>query len=174
MSTPFAGTTALTEFWAKVKALVSGKQDALVSGTNIKTINGNSILGSGDMTISGGGVTPADYVMEESHGSTSGYRKWNSGKLECWVTQTYTGTINTSWGSMYRTAGIAGAAWPVAFTSIEHCYQGMEGAGGDMAWIAPQRVATTTNAPDFYLMRGASLTSSKSFRIHHYGVGTWQ
>ena len=31
------------------------KQDALVSGTNIKTINNTSILGSGDITISGGG-----------------------------------------------------------------------------------------------------------------------
>lgn len=34
---------------------VSGKQDKLVSGTNIKTINGQSILGSGDIAISGGG-----------------------------------------------------------------------------------------------------------------------
>lgn len=32
----------------------SGKQDKLVSGTNIKTVNGESILGSGDITISGG------------------------------------------------------------------------------------------------------------------------
>ena len=31
------------------------KQDKLVSGTNIKTINGTSILGSGDIAISGGG-----------------------------------------------------------------------------------------------------------------------
>lgn len=31
------------------------KQDTLVSGTNIKTINGSSILGSGDLVISGGG-----------------------------------------------------------------------------------------------------------------------
>ena len=30
----------------------SGKQDTLVSGTNIKTINGSSVLGSGDLTIS--------------------------------------------------------------------------------------------------------------------------
>lgn len=30
------------------------KQDLLVSGTNIKTINGTSLLGSGDITISGG------------------------------------------------------------------------------------------------------------------------
>lgn len=33
---------------------ISGKQDKLVSGTNIKTINGTSILGSGDITIPGG------------------------------------------------------------------------------------------------------------------------
>jgi hypothetical protein len=33
----------------------NGKQAALVSGTNIKTINGNTLLGSGDLVISGGG-----------------------------------------------------------------------------------------------------------------------
>lgn len=33
-----------------------GLQDKLVSGTNIKTINSNSILGSGDITISGSNV----------------------------------------------------------------------------------------------------------------------
>jgi hypothetical protein len=32
----------------------NNKQAALVSGTNIKTINGNTLLGSGDLTISGG------------------------------------------------------------------------------------------------------------------------
>lgn len=37
---------------------LNGKQTTLVSGTNIKTINGVSVLGSGDMTISGG--TPDD------------------------------------------------------------------------------------------------------------------
>ena len=31
---------------------VYGKQDKLISGTNIKTINGESVLGSGDITIS--------------------------------------------------------------------------------------------------------------------------
>jgi hypothetical protein len=33
----------------------SSLQPLLVSGTSIKTINGNSVLGSGDLTISGGG-----------------------------------------------------------------------------------------------------------------------
>ena len=30
---------------------ISGKQDKLVSGTNIRTINGNSLLGSGDLSV---------------------------------------------------------------------------------------------------------------------------
>lgn len=40
---------------------ITTKQDKLVSGTNIKTINGNSILGTGDITISGGGT---NYITE--------------------------------------------------------------------------------------------------------------
>lgn len=38
-------------------ANIAKKQDTLVSGTNIKTINGISILGSGDIVISGGTST---------------------------------------------------------------------------------------------------------------------
>ena len=39
---------------------ITGKQDSLVSGTNIKTINGSSVLGSGDLTVTGGGVSDGD------------------------------------------------------------------------------------------------------------------
>jgi hypothetical protein len=51
---------ALKSTWRKVDELEAGKQDNLVSGTNIKTINGNSILGSGDLVVSGGGVSDGD------------------------------------------------------------------------------------------------------------------
>lgn len=50
-------STTLAATASSVKAaydLANGKQEKLVSGTNIKTINGTSILGSGDITISGG------------------------------------------------------------------------------------------------------------------------
>jgi len=46
---------------------VSGKQDILVSGTNIKTINNQSLLGSGNITIevdgSDDGITEAYTVV---------------------------------------------------------------------------------------------------------------
>lgn len=47
-----AGTNAITELWAKCKAYFQAK---LVSGTNIKTINNESLLGSGNISISGDG-----------------------------------------------------------------------------------------------------------------------
>ena len=50
-------STSLAATASAVKSaydLANGKQDKLTSGTNIKTINGQSILGSGDITISGG------------------------------------------------------------------------------------------------------------------------
>lgn len=37
------------------KDSLDAKQDSLVSGTNIKTVNNNSLLGSGNITIQGGG-----------------------------------------------------------------------------------------------------------------------
>lgn len=41
---------------------LSGKQDALVSATNIKTINGESLLGSGNLVISGGSGSLAGFT----------------------------------------------------------------------------------------------------------------
>jgi len=48
------------------------KQDELVSGTNIKTINGSSVLGSGDLVVSGGGASGIHaFVKPQTGDSTS-------------------------------------------------------------------------------------------------------
>lgn len=58
-----------------VDAIASGKQDTLISGTNIKTINNESLLGSGNINISGGGssnfveLTQAEYDALVSGGT---------------------------------------------------------------------------------------------------------
>ena len=43
---------ALQAVGADIKALLTGKQDVLISGQNIKTINGQSLLGAGNVSIS--------------------------------------------------------------------------------------------------------------------------
>lgn len=59
--TGYTETDPTVPAWAKASSKPSytasevGAQPTLVSGTNIKTVNGNSLLGSGDLTIQGGG-----------------------------------------------------------------------------------------------------------------------
>ena len=50
-------TPSQLEIINKVDEIIDDKQDTLVSGSNIKTINNTSLLGSGDITISGGTAT---------------------------------------------------------------------------------------------------------------------
>ena len=54
------GITSLRDVWSssKVSSELGGKQATLVSGVNIKTVNTHSLLGSGDIHISGGGDIP--------------------------------------------------------------------------------------------------------------------
>ena len=63
--------------WAAISP--SAKQDALVSGTNIKTINGTSLLGSGNIVISGGGggSATATYVRS-TFTPTAGQTSFNA------------------------------------------------------------------------------------------------
>lgn len=69
----YLDSTGLAYLWGKIKTYVtnalSSKQDTLVSGTNIKTINNTSILGSGNISVSGGGVTPSFSGLGNNEGS---------------------------------------------------------------------------------------------------------
>ena len=68
------------------KSELNAKQDALVSGTNIKTINGDSLLGEGNITIGGGGTINIDQsVISGSSNAVSGgavYTQMGGLKLE--------------------------------------------------------------------------------------------
>lgn len=49
---------------AKVSQLETDKQDVLVSGTNIKTINGQSVLGGGNIQVQAGDTDAVKYVAQ--------------------------------------------------------------------------------------------------------------
>ena len=49
-----------------IGAEIKTKQDKLVSSVNIKTINGASILGAGDISISGGGAGTKNVFIQEA------------------------------------------------------------------------------------------------------------
>ena len=77
---------AIGKLQQQISNLVSGKQDTLVSGTNIKTINGTNLLGSGDITISGGGITnpmttAGDMIVGGASGAPARLAKGTDGQM---------------------------------------------------------------------------------------------
>ena len=84
--------TGLQYFWSKLKALFQTKQDALVSGTNIKTVNGNSILGSGN--IQAGDPDAVKYVTQSLTNAEKSQARSNILAQESLVSGTNIKTIN--------------------------------------------------------------------------------
>jgi hypothetical protein len=74
--TSYTETDPTVPSWAKQTSKPSytasevGAQPTLVSGTNIKTVNGNSLLGSGNIEISGG-ISVSDFEIVEHSFSVS-------------------------------------------------------------------------------------------------------
>jgi len=83
--------------------LSSLKQNTLVSGTNIKTINGNSLLGSGNLTISGGTVT--------SVGLTTGTSGTDLNVVSSPITGAGTITLNVPTASATNRGALSSADW---------------------------------------------------------------
>ena len=58
MANKLVDINRLARYHDNINVLLSTKQDTLISGTNIKTINGQSLMGEGDINIiSGSGGT---------------------------------------------------------------------------------------------------------------------
>jgi hypothetical protein len=63
---------------AGLNVLNESKQDTLVSGTNIKTINNESILGSGNINIQGGGGTVESAITSGSTNAVESKAIWSA------------------------------------------------------------------------------------------------
>ena len=63
--TKYTDGSGVAEIWANIKNYIAsqllGKQDTLVSGTNIKTVNNQSLLGSGNVSF-----TPPTFTYDSS------------------------------------------------------------------------------------------------------------
>lgn len=111
-----AGTSGiLTKTAANTWTLdTTSYQPALVSGTNIKTINGTSLLGSGDLVISGGSGGSVSVGTTAPASPTSGALWWDSenGKLKLYYAD---GTSN-QW--VDASTGTVGATGPSGTLSV--------------------------------------------------------
>lgn len=81
--------TQISDLATAVGNKVKTKQDTLISGTNIKTINGASILGTGNINISGSGGTQNVFIQSTEPVVGTGEKAlWidtTGGNLNFWI-----------------------------------------------------------------------------------------
>lgn len=84
-------TTSTTGVWSsqKVNTLLAAKQDVLISGTNIKTLGGVSLLGSGDIPTGSG-------IVRSARASNSMLAMSDKGKLIDITSGTFTQTFDAA------------------------------------------------------------------------------
>lgn len=138
-------TAEIEQVVGDVALLQTDKQNTLVSGTNIKTINGESVLGSGDITISGGGSTDWNDITNKPtipsvQGGSSG---------------TNVQYIYSSKDSLnYRSVASQRLVQKGGYTSMEYWY-----------WGQSEKEATTMDFPYATSTNGGSMSPSDKSKL---------
>lgn len=149
---------------------ISGKQDTLVSGTNIKTINGESILGEGDIVIEGGGnsgggsatknvlfdgewtktaeFSPANTLSDSIYNYDIVYVTTFQRKDEAGATYTRMMTFEVMPDLIKKhfTGAVGNTLWTVECSTGNNLGYAMEGNFGDGTQIAISTLTTQSNA----------------------------
>jgi len=169
MAKKYLDYSGLSYLWGQLKDYFQVK---LISGTNIKTINNNSLLGSGNISISGGGVTPDDYIVEQGTSGIWTYRKWNSGVAECWGTSTKSNVSMSSWGSLYY-GTIAADSFPSnLFLYAPNALMFARVSGGN-GWLTQTTNMTKSTTGIRYVI-GVTNTTLSSVEIVTHAIGRWK
>jgi hypothetical protein len=155
-------------------------QETLVSGTNIKTINNQSILGSGNITIQGGGggetvieLTQAQYDALSAYAPDTTYIITDATPIDMDDYAT-TGTVNTLSGQVSTLSGqvstlsgsVANKADKANVTAVSSGYhfprynsQGVITGDSGQAYLVNQ----TINGSSYSYFKGGSGTSPNIF-----------
>ncbi len=102
------------------------------------------------------------------------YMKFEDGSLICMVEVVWTGSITTTYGSVfYNDSAINGGNWPVAFTGVP--YISMTCARGGTAFVGPSTSVSKTSIGTLYLYKPLRDTNAQqNYYIDIIGYGRWK
>lgn len=129
-STPTSGSANLVTSGG-VKTAVDTKQDTLVSGTNIKTINNESLLGSGNITINAD-TSACELLANKvtSLSSSSTNTQYPSAKAVYDALEDKQDTINTVNVTVDNNTGTPSATASVSNDTLNIAFRNLKGATG--------------------------------------------
>lgn len=155
--------------WGDIATItdVNAKQDTLVSGSNIKTVNGNSLLGSGDIEIAG-------RIIETGEANSGHYVKYDTGLLICTKEVAFY-NIAVSVGAFAGTYGatVNLGVMPYNFVNL-WAINGIARPSNTTDWILGNIYnASNTSMGQARLCRPQS-TGNISGKVSITAIGTWK
>lgn len=113
-----------------------------------------------------------DWVVSEGMSGNWYYRKWASGRAECYGYGADTLAITMAWNWGYSsTRATGGMALPFTFSGQPLGWTTVQ--DGAVAWCVPATRATTTKAPEVWLASHDSY-DSRTYRIYYMIIGEWK
>ena len=109
--------TAISTIQGDITSLGTWKQDTLVSGTNIKTINGESILGSGDLDLTSIVITWASFWAFSKACIANGTQ--HNASLNKYYKYVWGSIVDNTWTESYTMQGLWWFTW--VSTSANNC-----------------------------------------------------
>ena len=113
-----------------------------------------------------------DYVTENGSDGIWRYRKWNSGRIECWGEKSWTNVAcTTSLAGGYRSADVTVDLPSGLFpNSIASCQATMKGSSGSGYTFSLRTLCTTTTVTQMFW--NSSSATKTSLIVDYYIIGT--
>ena len=119
-----------------------------------------------------------DWVVAEGTSGIWYYRKWASGRAECFGRVTKSTIFDTAFGSMYlSTPRLNSSAYPITFTEAPMVMASAFIASGltvYSAYVCDTGVSLTSNAPAVYAIRPSKKTDYIDVTYNIYAIGRWE
>ena len=141
---------------------LAAKQDALVSGTNIKTINGESLLGAGNLVVAGGGAVTGDIILTARTLAAPEWLPADGG--------TY---LQASYPALFGAVGLLTGPWTPRTSSFGTANINALAYGGGQ-WVAAGNSGLLATSPDgvTWTQRTSSFGAT-GIRAVAYGGSQW-
>lgn len=115
-----------------------------------------------------------DFVVEQDSTDIWFYRKWYSGRAECWGSRRATVNISTAWGAIYYGSVDAYAFPPELFTDTPMCQVTADfGSNSQASWVCVAGSTTKDSAPALWFCR-PNISNQANYDILYYAIGNWK
>ena len=134
-------------------------------------------LNTGVITYkTGESLNNVDYIIEEGASGIWTYRKWASGKAECWgrkhITTSMSQVTNNTF--YYLNTSFLETNYPFEFKEAPNEIVTYHAPSSHMGWVYSQWENTNSHSGQYCAMRWNSVTSEADVYLDYYVVGMWK